>query len=80
KSFDTTQRAAALAARPVLLVAGARDTVTPPTVHHDPLVAAFAAAGAAHTDSVVLDADHAFSDKRIALAHAVVGWLGSECR
>jgi hypothetical protein len=80
KSFDTTQRAAALAARPVLLVAGARDKVTPPPVHHDPLVAAFAAAGAAHTDSVVLDADHAFSDKRIALAHAVVGWLGSECR
>jgi hypothetical protein len=80
RSFDTTQRAAALATRPVLLVAGARDTVTPPPIHHDPLVAAFAAAGAAHTRSVNLDADHAFSDKRVALAHTVVGWLGSECR
>jgi hypothetical protein len=80
KSFDTTQRAAALATRPVLLVAGARDTVTPPSVHHEPLVAAFAAAGAAHTRSVTLDADHAFSDKRVALARAVVEWLGSECR
>jgi hypothetical protein len=80
KSFDTTQRAAALATRPVLLVAGARDTVTPPPIHHDPLVAAFAAAGAAHTSSITLDADHAFSDKRIALAHTVTGWVSKECR
>ena len=80
KPFDTTQRAAALATRPVLLVAGARDTVTPPPLHHDPLVAAFAAAGAAHTRSVTLDADHAFSDKRIALAHTVVEWIDAECR
>lgn len=78
--FDTTRRTAALAARPVLLVAGSRDTVTPASIHHDPLVAAFAAAGAKHTRSVVLDADHAFSDKRIALAHAVVDWIGTECR
>jgi hypothetical protein len=78
--FDTTRRAKALATRPVLLVAGSRDAVTPASVHHDPLVAAFAAAGAKHTRSVVLDADHAFSDKRIALAHAVVEWIGTECR
>jgi hypothetical protein len=78
--FDTTRRAKALATRPVLLVAGSRDAVTPASVHHDPLVAALAAAGAKHTRSVVLDADHAFSDKRIALAHAVVEWIGTECR
>ena len=78
--FDTMRRAKALAPRPVLLVAGSRDAVTPASVHHDPLVAAFAAAGAKHTRSVVLDADHAFSDKRIALAHAVVEWIGAECR
>jgi uncharacterized protein len=78
--FDTTRRGAALASRPVLLVAGSRDSVTPASVHHDPLVAAFAAAGAKHTRSVVLDADHAFSDKRITLAHALVDWIGTECR
>jgi hypothetical protein len=64
----------------VLLVAGSRDAVTPATAHHDPLVAAFAAAGAKHTRGVVLDADHAFSDKRIALAHTLVEWIGTECR
>ncbi len=78
--FDTARRGAALAARPVLLVAGSRDAVTPASAHHDPLVAAFAAAGAKHTRGVVLDADHAFSDKRIALAHTLVEWIGTECR
>jgi hypothetical protein len=43
-------------------------------------MAAFAAAGAKQARSVVLDADHAFSDKRIALAHTLVDWIGSECR
>jgi len=78
--WDTTQTAAKLAKRPVLLVAGVRDTVTAPPTHHDPVVAAFAAAGSTQAQAVVLDADHAFSDKRVALAHAVVDWLGSGCR
>jgi len=79
-AFDTTKRAAALATRPVLLVGGSRDTVTPPPLHHQPLVAAFNAAGAKHVRSVELDADHAFSDKRIALSREVVAWLGTDCR
>jgi hypothetical protein len=79
-AWDTTQTAAKLAKRPVLLVAGVRDTVVAPSTHHDPVVAAFAAAGSTQVRVVVLDADHAFSDKRIALAHAVVDWLATECR
>jgi pimeloyl-ACP methyl ester carboxylesterase len=78
--WDTTQTAAKLATRPVLLVAGVRDTVTAPPTHHDPVVAAFAAAGSTTTTAVVLDADHAFSDKRVALTRAVVDWLGTDCR
>jgi pimeloyl-ACP methyl ester carboxylesterase len=78
--WDTTQTAAKLATRPVLLVAGVRDTVTPPPLHHDPLVAALAAAGSTQAESVVLDTDHAFSDKRVALTQAVVEWVGNECR
>jgi hypothetical protein len=79
-TWDTTQTAAKLAKRPVLLVAGVRDTVAAPPTHHDPVVAAFAAAGSTQVTAVVLDADHAFSDKRIALAHALVDWLATECR
>lgn len=78
--FDVTQSAAALAGRPVLLVAGARDDVTPIAQHHDPMVAALAKAGAAQAEAIVLDADHAFSSQRIALAHGVIDWLGRHCR
>jgi dipeptidyl aminopeptidase/acylaminoacyl peptidase len=78
--FDTRRRAATLARKPVLLVAGARDRVTPPELHHEPLVAALREAGAAQLRALTLDADHAFSPARIALARAVVGWLADACR
>ncbi|RIL01916.1 MAG: alpha/beta hydrolase [Proteobacteria bacterium] len=79
-AFDLVRRAPALASRPVLLVAGARDPVTPPDLHHEPLAAALAAAGAERAESLVLDADHAFSSQRIALARAVIEWLDTNCR
>jgi pimeloyl-ACP methyl ester carboxylesterase len=78
--FDLAARAPALASRPVLLVAGARDTDTPPGEHHEPLVEALEHAGAARLSTAVFDADHAFSDKRIALARRVSDWLASACR
>ena len=78
--YDTFQRVAALAGRPVLLVAGTRDQSAPIAVAHDPLVQAFEAIDARRVTEVVFDADHAFSDHRIALSHAVVDWLESECR
>jgi len=80
KRFDTTARAKALADRPLLLVAGGRDDVTPPAQHHEPLAAALGKAGAQQLSQQVFDADHAFSSQRIALAHLVVDWLGSHCR
>lgn len=78
-AFDTTGRAADLANKPLLLVAGARDAVTPPGLHHAPLVAALEAAGAHHLEATVLDSDHAYSDRRIALARRVVSWLNGSC-
>jgi pimeloyl-ACP methyl ester carboxylesterase len=78
--FDTTQRADALARKPVLLVAGAQDAVAAPAVHHAPLVEALQAAGATRLSERILDADHAFSPRRIALATMVADWLQAECR
>ena len=77
--FDLVRRAAALASTPVLLVAGERDRVTPIPAHHVPLVAAFEAADATSLTTRRLNADHAYSSRRIALAREVVGWLGSTC-
>jgi pimeloyl-ACP methyl ester carboxylesterase len=78
--FDTTRRADALATKPVLLVAGAHDAVVAPAVHHAPLVAALREAGATQLTERILEADHAFSPRRIALATTVADWLAAECR
>lgn len=75
-AFDLPRSAApGLAGRPVLLVAGARDDITPPAVHHDPLLAALPDA-----TGVVLDADHAFSSQRLALARTLTDFLTTRCQ
>ena len=77
--FDITRRAPALSARPILLVAGTRDRVTPLAQHHAPMAAALVDAGATDLRARVLDADHAYSSRRIALARTVVAWLAEAC-
>lgn len=78
--FDLRRHAPQLAGKPVLLVAGSRDEATPPALHHEPLVAAISAQPGAKLESHVLDADHAFADRRVELTRLVIGWLASECR
>jgi pimeloyl-ACP methyl ester carboxylesterase len=77
--WRTTTHAAELAEKPVLLIAGSRDPVTPPATHHDPLVAAIRARGGALLTERVLDDEHQFSQTRIALTRAVLGWLETSC-
>jgi len=77
--FDTPSHAEALAEKPLLLVVATRDEVLPRAQHHDPLVAALQARGARHLRHPELDADHAFSDQRVALARTVVEFLNTEC-
>jgi pimeloyl-ACP methyl ester carboxylesterase len=64
-----------LGKRSVLLVVATKDTVTVPATHHTPLASALKTSmGAAFTE-VSLDTDHSYSDRRIALTRAVIGWL-----
>ena len=77
--FDLRRHAVALAAKPVLLVAGTRDEVTPPALHHEPLAAAIAAQPSGQLQTAVLDADHAFADRRVELTRLVIGWLQETC-
>jgi STE24 endopeptidase len=68
--------AEALAKKPLLFVTGSRDQVVDAGVHQAPLVEALREAGAADVTEVVIDgADHAFSDRRVALTETVVTWL-----
>lgn len=78
--FDLLTQIPALAPKPLLLIAGSRDQTTPPAEHHAPLIAALEAAGAPHLHHTLLDADHAFSQRRIALSRAVTEFLVEECR
>lgn len=78
--FDTLALAPRLASRPVFLVTGLRDDVTPTASSHDPLRAALQAAGARELRELRLDDDHAFNGSRIALARAVTGFLDGACR
>jgi len=78
--FDTIGRASVLAKKDLLLIAGGQDTVTPPSVHHVPLVEALEAADAASLEATVFEqADHSFSGQRIALARLVTHWLQTSC-
>ena len=74
QSWDLIEHVATLVDRSVLLVAGSRDEVLA-DVHHTPLVRTLQDDGAKDLTHVILDADHSFSDKRIALARVVLSWL-----
>lgn len=78
--FDTTSHIDQLARKKLLLIAGARDVVTPAGMHHAPLVEALERAGADSLEASVFEfADHSFSGQRIALARLVTNWLRREC-
>ena len=73
--WNLADRAAALAGRPLLLVAAERDATAPPLLHHAPLAEALEGAGARALTTTTLADDHLFSTTRIALAHLVAAWL-----
>lgn len=78
--FDTRSHVAELAGKNLLLVAGQRDVVTPPGLHHDPLVESLRAGNAKNLEASIIElADHAYSGQRIALARRVTSWLQSDC-
>jgi len=61
--------------RPVLLIAGTRDTVLPMADHHAPILAALEPGRTRPVEVQVLADDHSFSGSRIAVMRTVVGWL-----
>lgn len=75
--FDTMRLVKVLSQLNVLLVAGERDEGVPLSLHHAPLVHVLERKNAEHLTHVILDADHGFSDKRIALARTLLDWLDS---
>ncbi len=73
--WSLPQKALLLADRSLLFVTATRDTIAPGLQHTQPLLAALEANTARDWKHVELDSDHAFSDRRIALARAVLEWV-----
>jgi pimeloyl-ACP methyl ester carboxylesterase len=71
--WDVTGHARALSDRPILLAAATFKA------DQDSLVAALGRAGARRVTARAWPTDHSFSDRRLALAGTVVGWLRSSC-
>lgn len=59
----------------MLLVGAMRDVVSPLDIAHRPIAQAMRDAGAQAFDEVILDTDHSFLTKRIALARLIIDWL-----
>jgi pimeloyl-ACP methyl ester carboxylesterase len=75
--WSLQRHAAALARKRVLLLAAARDEAVARSEVYEPLSAKLRAAGARELTTMVLDSDHGFSNRRIGLAQALIGWLCS---
>ena len=73
--WDLVRQAKALVDRSVLLVAASRDEDLLVDLHHVPLVRALEAGGARDLTQALIDSDHSYSGKRIALARTVLAWL-----
>lgn len=71
--WDVTAHARELSDRPILLVSAMFKS------DQDSLVAALDRAGARRVTALAWHTDHSFSDRRIALARAVIDWLRSSC-
>lgn len=67
-----------LARKKLLLIGATNDLSTPLASCHRPIAQALVEAGASHFTEVILDTDHLFLTKRIALARIVISWLRSE--
>lgn len=69
----------ALASKPLLLVAGTKDTVVAPELNHAPLVEAISSIDGNRLQTLELEAAHSFSSKRLALARSVTAFFKTSC-
>ncbi|MBT7913140.1 alpha/beta fold hydrolase [Candidatus Bathyarchaeota archaeon] len=66
------------AEKSILLIGGTRDPVVPVSSHITLLAEEIIKAGGKQVKPVALESDHAFSDRRIELAHILVSWLAEQ--
>ena len=75
EGWDLVRQAKVLVDRSVLLVAASRDEDLPVDLHHVPLAQALEVGGASDLTQALIDSDHSYNDKRIALVRTILAWL-----
>jgi uncharacterized protein len=74
-NWDLRKCTHALIGRPVLLIAGTRDDIAPPPLHHAPLCANFQTFNVSNLTAVTCEADHGFTEVRSELCRTLTQWL-----
>lgn len=78
EAWDVTALAEQLHGRAVLLVAAANDDIAAPIIHHEPMVAAYEAAGVALTATVIEKDGHGFYNSRTRLARTILDFIEND--
>lgn len=75
EEFDLRNSVSAFAGRNVLLVGASRDAITPPAMHHLPLLEEFRKAGNVNVSDAMIEDDHGYSASRVRLAETILAYL-----
>jgi dipeptidyl aminopeptidase/acylaminoacyl peptidase len=70
---------ATLSNKSLLFIAGSRDMVVPAKTQIEPLVKALKEQNTKDLAYKIIESDHSFSDRRIALARTILSWLNERC-
>lgn len=74
-AWDYTQHITAFADCRLHLISASQDEIVPTGMYHHPFVSMMEKANTAQLTHIVMDTDHSFSDKRVALARDILAWL-----
>ncbi|MFT7287633.1 MAG: pimeloyl-ACP methyl ester carboxylesterase [Halieaceae bacterium] len=79
-ALDTAGFGPGLSNKPVLMIVGEEDSVTPAASMFDPVVEAYRLDGVERLRALKLSGDHSFSWSRIALTREILSWSDANCR
>lgn len=77
-SWNLINNAAELSKHKLLIIAGNKDSVSPPDLHYYPLIAALNSNNAENLNCHLLDTNHGFQDRRILLTEIIANWLSRQ--
>lgn len=75
EEWDFCNYASGFKGKDILVIAGARDTVSHPEIHHYPFMKALRENNIDTAEDAILDGSHSFHCRRVELASTILNWL-----